>query len=480
MGQQATERPVNATDELAPRGRWIMMVLLCLAQFMAILDISVVNIALPVIGISLHLSRETLTWVLTGYTVMFGGLLVLGGRLADAVGRKVMFMTGLLLFIVASLVSGLAGSGGMLLAGRTLQGLGAALLSPSALSILTTEFSGKDRDRALGIWGAISAGGAAVGFVVGGALTSGPGWEWAFFINLPVGLIVLALGLVMIPRRSRIAGQGADVPGAVTATGAVALVIFGLIRAGDKGWGSVSALLPIAIGVVLAAAFVLIERRVSKPLVPLALVRRPPLPGSIAIFGTATAILLGAYFIASVYLQQAERYSPIHTGLIFLPVAIATGIGAHFASHHMGKLGPRPLTSVGMILSTLGLGTMAWFGVGGNTYGELLPGFMVTGAGVGMSFVSALTSGLSAVDAERAGVASGILNTGHELGASLGIAIFSTVAASSISAGMHVVLSGYRDALLVAAAGSILLALLAVGLMPKGAIKRTDGPLLIH
>lgn len=480
MSQLETEQQDNAAAPPAPPGRWLMLTLLCLAQFMAILDISVVNVALPVIGGSLHLGRDALTWVITAYTVAFGGLLVLGGRLADTLGRKNVFLTGVVLFTAASLTAGLAGSGGALLSSRTVQGLGASMLSPAALSILTTEFTGKERNRALGIWAAISAGGAAVGFVVGGALTSGPGWQWAFYINVPVGLIVLLGVPMVVPTRPRVVERGVDVIGALTGTGAIALAIYGLIRAGDKGWGAASALGPIIGGLVLGALFVLLERRSSNPLVPLNLVSRPPLPGAVVMMAVSAAILIGCYFITSIYLQQNERYSAIHTGLMFLPVAVGTGIGAHLAAGHGAKAGPRHLAIVGLVLATAGLALMGWAGVGGGVADELLPGFVLTGIGIGMTFVATMTSGLSAVGQDDAGVASGVLNTGHELGVSLGIAVLSTVAASSIAAGPGGGLSGFEHAYLVAGAGALALGAVAAHLLPKEQPDLGDGPKFIH
>jgi EmrB/QacA subfamily drug resistance transporter len=468
---------------------WSVLILLCLAQFMVILDIMVMQVALPEIGQSLGMEREALTWVITAYTVTFGGLLILGGRLADATGRKATFLVGLAAFTVASLTAGLATSGEMLLGSRVAQGLGAAVLSPAALSILTTEFTGRDRNRALGVWGAISAAGAAVGFVVGGALTSGPGWEWVFYINVPVGLVILLAVPAVVPTRPRQPGTRVDIAGGLTGTAAVALLIYGLVRAGDTGWASTSALLPIGVAGVLGVGFVLIERRTAVPLMPLGLVRRPPLPGAVAVMVVATGVLLGMYFVSSVYLQHVERYSPLETGLLFLPVAIATAGGAHFAASHLAKLGPRPVATGMMAATAVGLALMAWLGVGGDPLRALLPGFVLAGFGLGAAFVTAITSGLSKVEEQHAGLASGILNTGHELGASVGIAVVSTLAASSISHDLDrfaqaavdgATLAGFERAYLAAAIGAAALAVTAPLLLPKGRLARGDGPMFIH
>jgi EmrB/QacA subfamily drug resistance transporter len=488
MGDVAADRGPGFTESRTPSHPWLILVLLCLAQFMVILDIMVMQVALPEIGRSLDMDRASLTWVITSYTVAFGGLLILGGRLADAVGRRTTFLVGLALFTGASLTAGLATSGAMLLTSRVVQGVGAAVLSPSALSILTTVFTGRERNRALGIWGAISAAGAAVGFVVGGALTSGPGWEWVFYINVPVGVLIFAMVPAVVPAQRRETGARADVPGGLIGTAAVALLIYGLIRAGDTGWTSASALLPVGLAVLLGVGFVLVERRTAVPLVPLRLIRRPPLPGATAMMVLATGVLLGMYFVSSVYLQHAKGYSPLRTGLVFLPVAVATAAGAHLAAGHLSKVGPRLIGAAAMALSAVGLALMAFVGIGGDTLTALLPGFVLAGIGLGAAFVTAITSGLSAVPEQHAGVASGILNTGHELGASLGVAVISTIAAAGFdapptagAAAGSAALASFENALLAAAVCAAVLAVLAAtALLPKGRLARSEGPVFIH
>jgi EmrB/QacA subfamily drug resistance transporter len=480
VSRTAADQQVNREEPAAPAAGWPALVVLCLAQFMAVLDVSVVNVALPSIGGSLDLSGDSLPWVITAYTVAFGGLLILGGQVADGVGRRNSFQLGLAVFTLASLGAGLSGSGAQLLTARVAQGVGAALLSPSALSILTTEFTGKARNRALGVWAAIGAAGAAVGVVVGGALTSGPGWEWAFYINVPVGALVFAAVPAVVPSRPRTRGTRLDLPGALTGTGTVAFLIYGLVKAGDKGWGSADALVPIAIAVVLAAVFLLIEGRVSRPLVPLDLVRRPPLPGAVGTMVFATAALLGTYYLTSLYLQHAEHYTALHAGLVFLPVAFATAVGAHLASEQVGRIGPRPTAFGGLLLAAIGLGLMAWKGIGGGVWSTLMPGFLLAAVGIGATFVTATTSGLSSVDPERAGVASGVFNTGHEVGASLGIAVVSAVAATSVAAMAAPSLTGFRHAFWVLAIGAAALAAAATVLLPKGPIELGDSPMPMH
>lgn len=459
------------------------MLLLCLAQFMVILDVTVVNIALPEIGRSLDLSRAELTWVATSYILTFGGLLILGGRLADAIGRRTTFLIGVVVFTVASLTCGLAASGPMLLTSRVAQGIGAALLSPSALSILTTEFTGRDRHRALGIWAGIGGVGAAVGVIVGGALTSGPGWQWAFLVNVPVGLLIVVAVPAVVPAHPRQGSARVDIPGALAGTAAIALFIYALIRAGDTGWTSASALVPAAAAVLCGIAFVLIERATSVPLVPLPMLRRPPLPGPLAVMLGVSAIMLAGFFLISLYLQQVRDFSAIGTGLLFLPVALGTGFGAHLAAGLVSKVGARPVAAVGLALAAIGFAVLGWVGVDpdSNVYLTLLPAFVVAALGLGAGIVTATVSALTRVDHHHAGLASGILNTGHELGGSLGLAVVSTIAAASIAGTAAEPSDGFGTALLFGAGFAVVLAVAAATVfLPRGLPPAADGPMILH
>jgi EmrB/QacA subfamily drug resistance transporter len=467
--------PVNSLPD--PR-RWRALVLLCLAQFMVILDVTVVNVALPDIGRDLALTSSALTWAVTAYTLTFGGLLILGGRLADAYGRRRTFLVGLALFTAASLGAGLSGSGGMLLAARVAQGIGAALLSPAALSILTTMFTGRDRNRALGAWAAIGGGGAAVGVLVGGALTSGPGWEWAFFINVPVGLLVA----VAVPATiAATAGQGrrVDLLGALTGTAAVGLLIYGLIRTGETGWTSASALLPIAGAIVAAIAFVGVERSVTQPLVPLAFLRRPPLPAATLVMLAASGLLVSAFFLNSLYLQSLLRLSALRTGLAFLPVALATMIGAHLATRAVARFGARPVAAAGFAATAAGLALLSRLPEIGHVASDVLPGFLLAAAGLGAGFVAATTTAMSRVDHHHAGLASGIINTGHELGASLGIAVVSAIAGPSLAGAATAPATGFGHAFATTAAVAALLAVVTPLLLPAGR-PAGDAPIFAH
>lgn len=340
----ATEAPPG------PR-RWRALALISAAQFMLILDVTVVNVALPDIGADLGLTRATLTWVVTAYTLFFGGLMLLGGRLADVFGARRLMLAGLAVFTLASLVSGLAQNAPTLIGGRVAQGVGAALLSPAALATVTTAFHGPERNRALGVWAAIGGAGSALGVLLGGALTAGPGWRWVFFINVPAGLALLAALPVFVSARP--AGQvrqRIDLPGAVLVTAATASLIYGLVSAGDAGWGSAGALVPLVAAVVLFAAFALVERSMRAPLMRVEmLTRRPVLAGAFLML-VATGILIGLFFLGSFYLQHLRGYSALATGLLFLPVAVGTGLGAHLGSRLVGRLGGRVVAVSGLVV----------------------------------------------------------------------------------------------------------------------------------
>ncbi len=461
--------------------RWWVLVLLCLAQFMVILDVTVVNVSLPVIGDELALSRAAATWVITGYTLCFGGLMLLGGRLADVFGRRRTFLLGLTVFTVASLASGLADSATMLVTARAAQGVGAALLSPAALSIITTTFHGRDRNRALGVWAAIGGSGAAVGVVLGGLLTAGPGWQWVFYINIPVGIAVAAMLPVLLPSSVGNGGR-VDLPGALLVTSAAAAFIYGLVTAGDAGWGAPETLVPLVSGIVLAAGFVLVQRRAVQPLVRLSLLSQRPMVAGIVIMIAATGMLIGSFFLASMYLQRVLDLSALRTGLLFLPVAVAITIGAHLASRLVARFGARIIAGFAFGLATIGLAWLSRLPAGGDALTDLLPGFALAGLGLGAGFVSATITALAHVDHHDAGVASGTINTSHELGASLGAATVSTIAGASLAtaAGLPVPIAGFDNAFLALAVAALVLVGLIVWLVPGGRPPVHDGPVFAH
>jgi EmrB/QacA subfamily drug resistance transporter len=473
----------GAVDEQRPARRWWVLGLLCLAQFMVILDVTVVNVALPEIATQLDLDRTALTWVVTAYTLCFGGLMLLGGRMADALGRRRVFLAGLTVFTLASLASGLSASAATLVAARAAQGVGAAMLSPAALSIVTTTFHGPDRNRALGVWAAIGGAGAAIGVLLGGVFTAGPGWEWVFFINVPVGVLVATVLPRMITAgRSPQHSSRIDVPGAIAATLAVGSLIYGLIRGGDTGWDDTATLLALAAGLVLLAVFVLIERSATEPLVPLALLVRRPVAAGILVMLAASGLLLADFFLASQYLQHVLGLDALSTGLLFLPVALVIGLGTHLGVRIVGRFGGRPAAATGFLLAAIGAMLLARVSADGNPLVQLLPGFAVAGLGLGAAFVAATTTALAHVDHHDAGAASGLINTGHELGATLGIAFVSTAAAASLGAVTtgRAPVTGFGAAFTAAAVVAVVAAVLAAWMIPAGRPPATDRPVFAH
>ncbi|GAA2844409.1 DHA2 family efflux MFS transporter permease subunit [Nonomuraea rubra] len=411
-----------------------MLGLLCLAQFMLIVDITVVQVALPSIGADLALGREALTWVVTAYTLCFGGLMVLGGRLADVFGARGTLLAGLGVFTAASLVCGLAGSGAVLVAGRALQGVGAALLSPAALAVIVATFHGERRARALGVWAAIGGTGAALGVLVGGLLTAGPGWAWVFFVNVPIGLAVLAAVPAVVPAAAG-RREVVDVPGALVVTLATALLIYGVVTAGDAGWAAAGTVLPLAGAVLLYVLFVVVERSVRSPLMRAAtLARRPVISGTFVML-VATGLMLGLFFLSTLYLQHVLGFSPLETGLIFLPAAVAITAGAQLGGHLIGRVGGRPVAVAAFVLTAAGAALMARVSPGTSVYITLLPGFVLASLGIGPAFVTATTTTMANIPPGENGVASGVINTFHELGGSIGVAVVSTVAAAGLAPG---------------------------------------------
>jgi EmrB/QacA subfamily drug resistance transporter len=477
----APASPAAGSD---PR-RWWALVWLCLAQFMVILDVTVVNVALPTIGADLGLDRTWLPWVVTAYTLCFGGLMLLGGRLADTLGRRRTFLAGLGLFTAASLASGLAQSGALLVAARAGQGVGAALLSPAALAIITTTFHGPERNRALGIWAAIAGAGAAVGVLASGLLVEYASWRWVFFINLPVGVAVataipVVVAAVRPPHGRR---RGVDLPGALAVTLATGAVIYGLVRAGSHGWGAATTLVPLMAGLALAGVFAAIQRTARQPLVPLGLLARRPLLAGQLVMLAASALLLATFFLASLYLQRALGFTALGTGLVFLPVALAIIVGSHLGARTVGRLGPRPLAAAAFILAAAGALLLSRLPADGQVLVDVLPGFLLIGAGMGASFVTATTTAMAHVDQAQAGLTSGLLNTCHELGASLGVAFVSAIASASVASDPllgRAPVAGFDRAFLAGAVVAAVAAVAAPWLLPPGRPPATDRPVFAH
>ncbi|MFJ8108084.1 MFS transporter [Streptomyces sp. NPDC096132] len=452
--------------------RWVALALICVAQFMLVLDVTVVNVALPDMAADLDLNRATLTWAVTAYTLCFGGLMLLGGRLADALGARRTLLAGLAVFTAASLVTGLAGTATALLGGRIAQGVGAALLSPAALSIVTTTFHGTERNKALGVWAAIGGSGAAAGVLIGGALTDGPGWQWVFYINVPIGLAVLAALSALVPARTPLPAR-LDLPGALLVTAATGSLIYGLVEAGDAGWADTATLLPLAAATVLYVGFAAVERVSRAPLMDLRMfTRRPVLAGAFLML-IATALLIAYFFLGSVYLQHIRGFTPLRTGLLFLPAAVATALGAHLASRLVGRIGSRTVAVAGMAIAAVGSVPLTRLSAEGSVGTGLLPGLVVASFGLGTVFVTATTTALGMIEHHEAGLASGVVNTFHEVGGSIGVAVVSTVAASGIEAGS---VGGFTDAFTVCAVAAAASAAVALGLVPRGRPQLSGGP----
>jgi EmrB/QacA subfamily drug resistance transporter len=437
-----------------------------------------VNVALPSIQHGLHFSAANLAWVVNAYTLVFGGFLLLGGRAADLLGRKRLFIAGIVLFSFASLLNGLAQSSAMLVAGRGLQGLGGALLSPAALSIITTTFTDtQERTRALGVWSAIAAGGGAVGLLLGGVLTDLASWPWIFIVNVPVGVITLLATVRFVPEsRVDLAHRTFDLLGAVAVTGGLVVLVFAIIKAQAWGWGSARTVGLLAASVAILAAFVAIERRSRAPLMRLSIFRVRTLAVADVVLLLVASGLFGMFFFASLYVQEILGYSPLKAGLAFLPVTAGIIIGAGIAQQLFRRVGVLRLALGGVLLAAAGLAVLTQLPVHGSYLGNLMSGLFPMSIGMGLTFVPITLLGTGGVAGDDAGLASGLFNTSQQVGGSLGLAILSTLAASQTAgllgsshasltsaAGLAARVSGYHVAFLAAAimltAGGLILAL---------------------
>jgi EmrB/QacA subfamily drug resistance transporter len=459
-----------AADDAVTRQRnpsWAVLIVVCLAQFMVVLDGTVVNVALPSIGRALYFSPGDLQWVVSGYVLLSGGLMLLGGRAADVAGRRRVFLAGLTVFTAASLASGLAPTSGALVAARAGQGLGAALLTPAALSIVTTTYSGARRAAALSAWGAIGAGGAAAGVLAGGILTTWLGWRSVFLINVPVGLAAGLLSLRLVPRSRPTAGNGRDLdlPGALLVTAGLVTGVYAITGAPAHGWGSARTLLLLAVSVGLLAAFAAAERSARRPLVPSRTWRSRSLVAGLAVMLGATGVLIGTFFLNSLYLQDVEGASALRAGLEFLPLVAVIGLGAHTTSRLLPRAGSRALCVAGLVLMGGGALLLSAVSARSGYLTGVLPGLLLVGAGTGVVFPAASVTALSDADDDRAGVASGLLTTAHDVGAALGVAVFSAVATVQVSAGAGFAV-GYRDGFIVAAAIAAAVAVIALLALP--------------
>ncbi|HEY8235964.1 MAG TPA: MFS transporter [Gaiellaceae bacterium] len=419
--------------------RWSALALIVTAQFMVILDVAIVNVALPSIKSDLNFSQTNLQWVVSAYAIMFGGALLLGGRLADLLGRRRLFITGLALFAASSLLCGLAWSESSLIAFRAVQGLGGALLAPAALSLLMTRFAeGRDRNLALGIYGAASGSGAAVGVLLGGVLTSYLSWSWIFFINVPVGVAAIALApLLLQESRADVTHRHFDFPGAASITAGLMLLVYAMTRATSDGWGSGSTLALLAGAAALVLAFVAIELRSPSPLLPLRIFRSRTLSAANAAMAIVGAVAFSEFFVLTLYLQDVLHYSAVMSGAAFAGFALSVVVLSNVAQVIVGRFGVRPTLTAGLLLSAISVAWLTQLPVDGHYFWNLFPAFVLGGAGMGLSFVPVTIASLTGVERSDAGVASGLINTSRQIGGAIGIAAVSAVAASSTSNYVH-------------------------------------------
>jgi EmrB/QacA subfamily drug resistance transporter len=463
-------------DMGSQRGKNLALMLLAMTQFVVVIDASIVNVALPSIGSHLHFSRDDLSWVVNAYTLTFGGFLLLGGRLADLLGRRRMFMIGLVVFSLASLAGGMAQSEAWLIIARAVQGLGAAIVSPAALSIITTTFAeGAERNRALGIWGAVAGAGGAAGVLLGGILTSGLSWRWVLFVNVPIGILAATLApRLLLESRSEDGTEGFDVPGAVTVTAGLALLVYTVVDAVNVGWGATGTLLRFAGSAVLLAAFVVIERRQRHPLLPFSIFRLRTLRGADIVGLLIGMSLFSMFFFISLYLQDVLKYSAIKTGLSYLPLAVGIIVSAGAGSQLVTRIGFKPVLIGGLLFITAGL---LWFSQvpdpGGSFAADVLGPSLLAAFGLGFSFVSVTIGAVTGTKPHEAGLASGLINTSQQVGGALGLAILATIANSRtqslLSGGERnsavALTKGYDRAFLVGAGFAIVGAILATVLI---------------
>ncbi|HKN62950.1 MAG TPA: DHA2 family efflux MFS transporter permease subunit [Gaiellaceae bacterium] len=424
---------------ISSRRRWSALALIVTAQFMVILDVAIVNVALPSIESDLGFSDTGLQWVITAYAIFFGGTLLLGGRLADLLGRRRMFVAGLALFAASSLLCGFAWSSGSLVGFRALQGLGGALLAPAALSLLMTTFAeGRERNKALGIYGAASGSGAAAGVLLGGLVTSYLGWSWIFFVNVPVGVVAIAVTpFVLRDSRADLPHRHFDLAGAASVTGGLMLLVYGLTRAATDGWSSPVTLGLLAGSAALVAAFLAIESRSRSPLLPLRIFRLRALSAANVTMAIIGAVTFSEFFVLTLYVQDVLHYSAVESGVAFSAFALAVVVTSNLAQAVVGRFGVRATLTTGLVLATVSVALLTRLPVDGHYLPDLFPAFVLGGAGMGFSFVPVTIASLQGVERADAGIASGLVNTSRQIGGAIGLAAVSTIAASAAAGYAH-------------------------------------------
>ena len=481
---------------LENRRRWLGLAVIVVAQFMVVLDIAIVNVALPSIKTDLHFSQESLQWVVTAYSILFGGVLLLGGRLADLLGRRRLFVLGVALFTVTSLLDGLAWSEGSLIAFRSLQGLGAALLSPAALSILTTTFAeGRERNLALGIWGAASGSGGAAGVLLGGLLTSAFDWSWIFFVNVPVGLLVLGLTPFLLREsRADLDHRHFDTAGAATITGGLMLLVYAMTRATQHGWLTVETIGLLAASAALAIAFVVIELRSKAPLLPMRIFRLRTLSASNLSGFLLAGALFSQFFLLTLYMQQVLHYSALKTGVAYIALTLSIIVLSAAAQALTTRFGVRAVLPVGMVIAAAAIVLYAQLPVHGHYFWNLFPAFLLSGLGLAFAFIPMSIGALAGVGHSEAGVASGLINTSQQVGGAIGVAVATTIATtfttryvdahpgtSPLGAGAltHGFTITFYALAGIAAVGALVAALLTESAPPIAAEEHTEAPVAL-
>ncbi|MCW7990737.1 MFS transporter [Streptomyces platensis subsp. clarensis] len=471
VGMPPIATPATLTESARRRAAppaWLVMLLVCSGQFLVILDVSVVNVALPAMRTGLGLSELGLQWIVNAYVITFAGFMLLGGRAADLFGRKRIFVLGLALFTVASLGGGLAQEPWQLIAARTVQGIGAAVLSPATLTILTTSFpAGPARTRAIATWTAVGAGGGAVGGLVGGTLTEFLSWRWVLLINVPVGALVLGGAVLWLTESRQGAGRRLDVPGALLVTAGLGLVAYGIVQTETDGWASLSALLPLAAGLVVVSAFLAVEARAKAPLMPLGLFRLRSVSSANGAMVLAGAAMFSMWYFLSLYVQNVLGYRPLEAGLSFIPHSLSIVLGSKIAPRLMNRLGAKPLAIAGAVMSACGMVWQGTMDVDGTYLGTILGPGILMALGAGLTATPIASIATSGADPADQGLVSGLMNTSRQMGGALGLSVLSTVAAARIEAGdgLKALADGYGLAFQVGSVvllGSILLMLVAL------------------
>src|SRR5918993_4117622 len=466
--QSGSHSAHGAKAEGGQKGGLLLLFVLLVAQLMVILDITAVNIALPSVAEDLQMSGSDVSWTITSYSLIFGSLLLFGGRAADLLGRRRMFLTGLGVFTASSFASAMASSAGALFAARAGQGLGAAMLSPAALAIIMTTFRGHGRAKALAAWGAVGGAGAAIGVLVGGLLTEVADWRMIFYVNLPVAGALAIPAIQIVPadvRKPR--WRGLDLRGALLATASFGAIVFAITQGESAGWTSLQTLAVGMGGVAGLLAFAALERRTHAPLLKIERLADRAVSGGLFLMLTAAGSIFGLFLLSSLYLQNVLGWGPLSTGLAFIPLALAAGVGAHASGHIVGKHGVRGPLAGAFLVSAAGMTLLAHGGENGSYLRDVLPGMLVAGVGLGVAVVSVSVAILTGAREDELGMISGLNSTGHEIGGTIGIAIFSTIAAGGGAVAGPQAASGIAEAFIAAGVLAAVASLVALAVLPR-------------